>query len=93
MFRRRKKIIDLNSYAPKELQVIVDNYIREYHGNRNKNKIFKELNKIEDHLFQMRESGLSIDWIRKFILDTYDYTVGSGTLAEYFKVFYHQKND
>ena len=81
----KKKIIDLNSYSPKELQVIVDNYIREYHGNRNKNKIFRELYKIEDHLRQMRDAGLSIEWIRQFILDTYEYKVGVHTLSEWYK--------
>lgn len=81
----KKKIIDLNSYAPKELQMIVDNYIREYHGNRHKNKIFKELDKIEEHLLQMRDAGLSIEWIRQFILDTYDFKVGVHTLSDWYK--------
>ena len=82
---RNKKMIDLNSYSPKELQMIVDNYIREYHGNRNKNKIFKELDKLEEHLTQMRDSGLSLEWIRQFILDTYSYKVGINTLSDWYK--------
>ena len=85
---RKKKMIDLNTYSPRELQVIVDNYIREYHGNRNKNGIFKELDKIELQLVQMRDSGVSIEWIRKFILDTYDYKVGVHTLADWYKTFH-----
>ncbi|TDA62370.1 hypothetical protein E0765_11160 [Sulfuricurvum sp. IAE1] len=85
---RKKKIIDLNTYSPRELQVIVDNYIREYHGNRNKNGIFKELDKIELQLVQMRDSGVSIEWIRKFILDTYNYKVGMHTLSDWYKTFH-----
>lgn len=85
---RKKKIIDLNTYSHRELQVIVDNYIREYHGNRNKNGIFKELDKIELQLIQMRNSGVSIEWIRKFILDTYDYKVGVNTLSDWYKAFH-----
>ncbi|HHH37043.1 MAG TPA: hypothetical protein ENK77_00315, partial [Epsilonproteobacteria bacterium] len=75
MFKRKNQI-DMNAFSPKELQVIVDNYIREYHGNRNKSGIFKELDKLERELLQMREAGVSFQWIRQFILDTYSYKVG-----------------
>lgn len=84
----KKKIIDLNEYTPKELQVFVDNYIREFHGNKNKNKIFKELSKLDDYLLQMRKANLSLESIRKFLIEFYGYTVGLNTLSEYFKLFH-----
>lgn len=87
-----KKIIDINNFTPKELQVIVDSYIREYHDHQSKSNTFEELSKLEDYLFQMREAGLSLKWIRQFLIDTYDYNVGVHTLSEYFKIFHGTRN-
>lgn len=84
----KKKIVDMNEYSHRELQVIVESYIKEYHGNRNKNKIFKELNKVDDYLIQMRNAGLSIEKIRQFLIDFYNYKVGIGTISDYFKTFH-----
>lgn len=88
MLFSKKKIIDLNEYTPRELQVFVDNYIREFHGNKNKNKIFKELSKLDDYLLQMRRANLSLEHIRKFLIEFYNYNVGLNTLSEYFKLFH-----
>ena len=95
MFFKKKKIIDLNEYTPKELAANVENFIHQYHDNRHKNKIFKELSKIDSYLLKMKESGLSIDYIRQFMIDYFDYTVGTNTLSEYYKVFHGEllKND
>lgn len=90
MFFAKKKMIDLNEYTPKELEANVENFILEYHGNRHKNKIFKELCKIDSYLLQMKESGVSINYIRQFIIDNFDYKVGVGTLSEYYKVYHKQ---
>ncbi|MEA1893106.1 MAG: hypothetical protein U9N33_10420 [Campylobacterota bacterium] len=84
----KKKIIDMNEYSQRELQVMVDSYIKEYHGNRNKNKIFKELNKVDDYLLQMRNAGLSIEKIREFLIEFYNYKVGMHTISDYFKTFH-----
>ena len=84
------KIIDLNEYSHKELEANVEHVINTYHDNRFKNKIFKELNKIDPSLIKMRKAGLSIDCIRKFILDYFDYKVGFATLSEYFKVYHSE---
>ena len=92
MLFKKNKIIDLNEYTQRELEANVENYILHYHGNKNKNKIFKELSKLDTYLFTMRESGLSYESIRQFLLDYFDYTVGLGTLSEYFKIF-HKKSD
>lgn len=88
LFAKKKKMIDLNEYTSKELQVFVENYIREYHGNKNKNKIFKELSKLDEYLLQMRKANLSLESIRKFLIEFYGYTVGINTLSEYFKLFH-----
>lgn len=93
LFTKKNKIIDLNEYTPKELQVFVDNYIREYHGNKNKNKIFKELSKLDEYLLQMRKANLSLESIRKFLIEFYGYTVGLNTLSEYFKFFHSIENN
>ena len=84
----KKKIIDMNEYSQRELQLLVENYIKEYHGNRHKNKIFKELNKVDDYLIQMRNAGLSIEKIRDFLNDFYNYKVGVNTISDYFKTFH-----
>lgn len=89
----KKKIIDMNEYSQRELQVLVENYIKEYHGSRNKNKIFKELHKIDDYLIQMRNSGLSLEKIRQFLIDFYNYKVGMQTISDYFKTFHPQKSE
>lgn len=88
LFTKKNKMIDLNEYTHKELQVFVDNYIREYHGNKNKNKIFKELGKLDEYLLQMRKANLNLESIRKFLIEFYGYTVGINTLSEYFKQFH-----
>ena len=90
MLFRKKKMIDLNEYTPKELEANVENFIHQYHDNRHKNKIFKELSKIDSYLFQMRKSGLSLDYIRQFMIDYFDYKVGANTLSEYYKVYHSQ---
>ena len=90
MFFKKEKMIDLNEYTPKELDANVDNFIHQYHGNRHKNKIFKELSKIDGYLLKMKESGLSIEYIRQFMIDYFDYKVGANTLSEYYKVYHHQ---
>lgn len=91
MFFKKGKIIDLNEYTPKELEANVENFIHQYHGGRHKNKIFKELSKIDVYLLHMRQSGLSIEYIRQFMIDYFDYKVGVGTISEYYKVF-HKDN-
>jgi hypothetical protein len=91
MFFKKEKIIDLNEYTPKELQANVENFILQYHSNKHKNKIFKELSKIDTYLLHMRQSGLSIEYIRQFMIDYFDYKVGIRTLSEYYKVF-HKDN-
>ena len=88
MFLSKKKMIDLNEYTPKELEANVENYIRQYHDNKHKNKIFKELSKIDSYLVKMRKSGLSFDYIRQFILDFFHFKVGVNTVSEYYKVFH-----
>ena len=90
MFFKKGNIIDLNEYTPKELEANVENFIHQYHDNRHKNKIFKELSKIDSYLLQMRKSGLSIDYIRQFMIDYFDYKVGVGTISEYYKVYHGQ---
>jgi len=88
MFFKKKDIIDLNEYTLKELEANVENYIHQYHGNRHKNKIFKELSKLDGYLVHMRTSGLSYDSIRQFLIDYFDYKVGLNTVSEYFKIFH-----
>ena len=90
MFLSKKKIIDLNEYTPKEMEANVENCIRQYHDNRHKNKIFRELSKIDNYLVQLRKAGLSFDYIRQFLLDYFDYKVGVHTLSDYYKVFHHE---
>jgi len=84
----KKKMIDLNEYSPKELESNVDHAINRYHDNKNKNKIFKELSKIDNSLLKMRKAGLSLEYIRQFIIDYFDYKVGIGTLSEYYKAYH-----
>lgn len=84
----KKKMIDMNEYSQRELQVMVDSYVKEYHGNRNKNKIFKELNKVDEYLVQMRHAGLSLEKIREFLIEFYNYKVGISTISDYFKTFH-----
>jgi hypothetical protein len=81
-----KKIIDLNEYSPKELETNVDHVINQYHASKFKNKIFKELNKIDNSLLKMRKAGLSLEYIRQFMIDYFNYKVGIGTLSENFKI-------
>lgn len=88
MFGRKKNIIDLNENSPRELRQIAESYVREYHDNRNKKGIFKELNKIEDILIYMREAQCSIEWIRKYIQESCGYKIGTNTLSEWYKVFH-----
>lgn len=88
MLFKKNKIIDLNEYTQRELEANVETYILQYHGNKNKNKIFKELSKLDSHLITMRGSGLSYESIRQFLVDYFDYKVGLTTLSEYFKVFH-----
>lgn len=87
-FKTKKDMIDLNEYSPKELEANVEHAINTYHGNRFKNKIFKELNKIDVSLIKMKKAGLSIEYIRQFIIDYFDYKIGTATLSEYFKVYH-----
>lgn len=91
MFGKKEKFIDLNEYTPKELESNVENYIHQYHGGKHKNKIFKELSKIDNYLLHMRQSGLSIEYIRQFMVDYFDYQVGVQTISEYYKIF-HKEN-
>lgn len=86
----KKKMIDLNEYSPKELEANVEHAINRYHDNRNKNKIFKELSKIDNALLNMRKAGLSLEFIRQFIIEYFDYKVGIGTLSEYFKAYHSE---
>lgn len=88
MFFRKRKMIDLNEYSHKELEANVEHAINSFHDNRFKNKIFKELNKIDTSLIKMRKAGLSLEYIRQFIIDYFDYKVGLPTLSEYFKVYH-----
>jgi len=88
MLFRKKSIIDLNEYTPKELEANVENFIHQYHGSRHKNKIFKELSKIDSYLIHMRQSGLSYESIRQFVIEYFDYKVGIQTISEYFKIFH-----
>lgn len=90
MFGKKKNIIDLNENTPKELLQRAESYVREYHDNRNKKGIFKELNKISEVLIYMRNAQCSLEWIRKYIQDETGYKVGMNTLSEWFKVFYNQ---
>ena len=89
MFFGKRKMIDLNEYSHKELEANVEHAINTYHDKKLKNKIFRDLNKIDPSLIKMRKAGLSIEYIRQFIIDYFDYKVGTGTLSEYFKA-YHQ---
>ncbi len=88
MFFGKRKMIDLNEYSHKELEANVEHAINTYHDNKLKNKMFKELNKIDPSLIKMRKAGLSIEYIRQFIIDYFDYKVGIGTLSEYFKAYH-----
>lgn len=36
----------------------------------------------------MRKAGLSIEYIRQFIIDYFDYKVGLTTLSEYYKIYH-----
>lgn len=90
MLFTKRKMIDLNEYSHKELEANVEYAINTYHDNRFKNKIFKELNKIDPSLEKMRKAGLSIEYIRQFIIDYFDYKVGTATLSEYFKVYHKE---
>ena len=84
----KKKIIDLNEYTPKELEANVENFIHQYHGSKHKNKIFRELSKLDTYLIHMRSSGLSYDSIRQFLTEYFDYKIGIQTLTDYFKIFH-----
>ena len=90
MFMKKSKMIDLNEYSYKELEANVEQAINTYHNKKNKNKIFKELNKIDSALIRMKKAGLSIKYIRQFIIDYFDYKVGIATLSEYFKIHYRK---
>ena len=83
-------MIDLNEYSHKELEANVEHVINSYHDNRFKNKIFKELNKIDTSLIKMRKAGLSLDYIRQFMIDYFDFKVGIGTLSEYYKAYHKE---
>jgi hypothetical protein len=91
LFSKNKKMIDLNEYSQKELDANVDYAINRYHDNKNKNKIFKELSKIDSSLLKMRKAGLSLEYIRQFIIDDFNYKIGIGTLSEYYKVYHDEK--
>lgn len=90
MFLKKSKIIDLNEYSHKELEANVINVINQYHDNKYKNKIFKELSKIDESLLKMRRAGLSLEYIRQFIIDYFNYKVGLATLSEYYKIYHHE---
>ncbi|WP_417326914.1 hypothetical protein [Halarcobacter sp.] len=90
MLMKESKIIDLNEYSYKELEANVEQAINTYHNNKYKNKIFKELSKIDSSLIKMKNAGLSIQYIRQFIVDYFGYKVGIATLSEYFKVHYKE---
>lgn len=90
MILKKKKMIDLNEYSHKELEANVEHSINTYHDSRFKNKIFKELNKIDLFLLKMRKAGLSLEYIRQFIIDYFDYKVSVGTLSEYFKTYHKE---
>jgi len=92
MLFKKQKMIDLNEYSHKELEANVENAINTYHDNRFKNKLFKELSKIDSSLLKMKKSGLSIEFIRQFIIDYFDYKVGTATLSEYFKIYHDNSN-
>ena len=81
-------MIDLNEYSPKELEANVENVINQYHSTKHKNKIFKELSKIDSALIKMRIAGLSYEYIRQFIIDYFDYKIGLGTITEYYKIYH-----
>mgnify|MGYP000860958580 CR=1 FL=1 len=90
MFLKKGKMIDLNEYSHKELETNVEHAINSFHDNRFKNKIFKELNKIDTSLMKMKKAGLSLEYIRQFIIDYFDYKVGIATLSEYFKAYHKE---
>ncbi len=52
MFFGKRKMIDLNEYSHKELEANVEHAINTYHDNKLKNKIFRELNKIDPSLIK-----------------------------------------
>ncbi len=93
MLFNNKKIIDLNEYTPKELEANVENYVLQYHSNRSKNKIYKELKKLDYYLVLMRESGLSYESIKQFIMEYFEFKVSTPILTEYFKIFHHNKHN
>lgn len=39
----------------------------------------------------MRKAGLSLEYIRQFIIDDFNYKIGIGTLSEYYKVYHDEK--
>lgn len=39
---------------------------------------------------KMKKAGLSIEYIRQFIIDYFDYKVGTATLSEYFKAYHEE---
>ena len=41
-----------------------------------------------NYLLHMRQSGLSYESIRQFVLEYFDYKVGVGSLTDYFKTFH-----
>jgi hypothetical protein len=90
MLLKKQKMIDLNEYSHKELDANVEHTINSFHDSRFKNKIFKELNKIDTSLIKMRKAGLSLEYIRQFIIDYFDYKVGIATLSEYYKVYHSE---
>lgn len=39
---------------------------------------------------KMKKAGLSLEYIRQFIIDYFDYKVGIATLSEYFKAYHKE---
>ena len=86
------QIIDLNEYTKKELKANVENYVFQYHSNKSKNKLYKELNKLDSELIIMREAGLSYESIRQFLIEYYNFKVRVQIITEYYKIFHHNKH-
>lgn len=92
MIFKNSKIIDLNEYTNKELKANLENYVFQYHSNKSRNKVYKELNKIDSELVIMREAGLSYESIRQFLIEYFDFKVGVQIITEYYKIFHHNKH-
>lgn len=88
MLFKNENFIDLNEYTPKELDAKVESYIIKYYSNKNKNKIYRELSKLDSYLIYMRSSGLSYASIKQFLDEYFEYKIGIQTLTDYFKIYH-----